>query len=61
VNYFEIDLLKKYYNISSESNKEGLDLSKFWLVYDIIKNNYFDADKINKEDLEEFAVSGLVK
>jgi hypothetical protein len=60
VNYFEIDLLKNY-NISRDNYEEDLNLSKFWLVYDIIKNNYFDADKINEKDLEEFVVFGLVK
>jgi carboxyl-terminal processing protease len=59
--YFENDLLKNYYNISEIDNKKELDLSKFWLVYNIIKNNYFDADQVNKEELVESTVSWLVK
>ncbi|MDR1945503.1 MAG: hypothetical protein LBQ59_05690 [Candidatus Peribacteria bacterium] len=50
-------MLKNYYNISEIDNKKELDLSKFWLVYNIIKNNYFDADQVNKEELVESTVS----
>jgi hypothetical protein len=56
VNYLEISLLKNNYNISKESKIEELDLSKFWLVYDIMKSNYFDIEKVSKEDLVESAV-----
>jgi hypothetical protein len=52
-------LLKNYYNISNtqkENNEKNLNLSKLWLIYDIIKNNYFNADEVSEKDLEESIV-----
>jgi hypothetical protein len=51
-------LLKNYYNLPIiVDEKEELNLSKLRNVYSIIKNNYFDADEIKKEDLIDEAIS----
>lgn len=54
-------LLETYYNIKLLNKEEDLDLSKFWLVYNIIQNNYFDSDILNKNDLVDSSIAGLVK
>ncbi|MDR2641132.1 MAG: hypothetical protein LBC61_07830 [Candidatus Peribacteria bacterium] len=54
-------MLETYYNIKLLNKEEDLDLSKFWLVYNIIQNNYFDSDILNKNDLVDSSIAGLVK
>ncbi len=41
--------------------ERGLDLKNFWNVYDIIEESYFSTGTIKKEDLVEWAISGMVQ
>ena len=59
-NYFESNLLKNYYNIPEWNLREDLDLSKFWLSYDIVKNNYYDSQELNDQELIEWSVRWLI-
>ena len=59
-NYFESNLLKNYYNIPEWNLREDLDLSKFWLSYDIVKNNYYDSQELNNQELIEWSVRWLI-
>ncbi|MCD5385255.1 S41 family peptidase [Candidatus Gracilibacteria bacterium] len=40
--------------------KKDLDLSKFWEVYSLIKLDYFESDGLNKNDLIDSSIKGLV-
>ncbi|MDR1988472.1 MAG: hypothetical protein LBQ24_07290 [Candidatus Peribacteria bacterium] len=57
MDYSKNNLLENYYNIPLLNKKEDLDLSKFWLVYNVIKNNYFDSDVLEKENLVDFSIA----
>jgi len=59
-NYLKINF--DYDNIFSKNNQiiddkklenkvEDLNLSNFWEVYNLIKENYYDHDNLKKEDL----------
>ncbi len=41
--------------------KEELDLTEFWEVYSILKQEYYSAEKVKKEDLQEWIIVGLVE
>ena len=41
-------------------NREDLDLDKFWQVYFLIKNDFYSSWAIKKQDLVDWAISGLV-
>lgn len=54
------DLLKSN-NISAiPIDENSLNLDKFWSVYNIIKNEYFDSKIIDNDKLLESSISGLV-
>jgi len=40
--------------------KEGLDLTEFWEVYDIVENEYFSNGEVKKTDLVRGAISWMV-
>jgi hypothetical protein len=42
-------------------NKEKLNLSEFWKIYSIVKNNYYDADKITDLQSQEGIIRGFIK
>ena len=46
---------------SSFFQEKGLDLKIFWNVYDIIEESYFSSGTIKKQDLVEWAISGMVE
>lgn len=59
-NFQENNLLKST-NISNWIDNSDLDLSKFWVAYNLIKNQYFDVNTINNEKLLESAIAWLVE
>lgn len=64
-NYSQSNLLKNYYNIpfinlNGLKQEEELDLSKYWLVYEIMKNNYYDWNLIDNNKLVEKSIKWLV-
>jgi len=40
--------------------KEGLDLTEFWEVYNIVENEYFSNGEVKKTDLVRGAISWMV-
>ena len=58
--------LKKFKNITNGEigeilkSKKELNLSKFWKVYEIILENNYDTEWINKEELVDSAIKWLV-
>ncbi|MBP5204554.1 S41 family peptidase [bacterium] len=47
-------------NVVSSVNENGVDMSRFWQVWNLIKQDYVDSDTIKDEDLIEGAISGMV-
>lgn len=45
--------------ISYEQRRQGIDLGKFWRVYDLVKENY--VGKLDEEKLVDGAIGGLVQ
>lgn len=41
-------------------NKENVDFSLFWKVWDTLESQYFDRSKINRTDMVYGAISGMV-
>lgn len=41
--------------------KKDLDLELFWQVYNIVSQNYYSSDEINKTDLQYGVIDGFVK
>lgn len=48
------------WDILSILNDKELDLTKFWEVYNLIKQNNYDADTIDKNKLVDWAIKWLV-
>gem|GEM_PF-4837962 len=41
--------------------KKDLDLELFWQVYNIVSQNYYSSDEVNKKDLQYGVIDGFVK
>ncbi len=41
--------------------KKDLDLDLFWQVYNIVSQNYYSSDEVNKKDLQYGVIDGFVK
>ncbi len=61
---FENKLLKNQFSVDYSKikveNKTGLNLSKFYRVYDYMKNNYYHFDDAKEEKLLDSSISWLV-
>ena len=53
--------LLKSNNIWYKTDNWDLDLTKFWVTYNIIKNEYFDENVIDNEKLLESSIKWLVE
>ena len=42
-------------------NQEDLELEKFWEVYNLLKKNYYSLEWIKKDDLVDWAITGMVE
>ncbi|MDD2908031.1 MAG: S41 family peptidase [Candidatus Gracilibacteria bacterium] len=54
------ELLKSNNIYGIYGKNDNLNLSKYWGIYDIIKNEYFDVNSINNNKLLESSIYGLV-
>lgn len=63
-NYYDFWMLKSgSWTTQTLKNtyQDELDLSEFWEVYNILKQEYYSAEEVSKEDLENGAIKGLVE
>jgi len=54
------NILLKTSSQGSFNNQKDLDLSDFWDTYNILKENYYDAEDLKKEDLVHWMTKGLI-
>ncbi len=59
-NFVDLGLWKSYEKVVT-STGGSLDLSEFWEVYNIIEKEYFSNGEIEKKDLVDGAIAGLVQ
>jgi len=51
----------KYVVKRDSSSVEYINFDQFWKVWDLVKNNYVEPEKINEKDLFEGAIKGMVR
>lgn len=60
-NYSVTQMWKSLKQMRISSEKESIDMSDFWEVYDIIKDDFYGSDIVNKEDIVHGAIKGMVE
>jgi hypothetical protein len=54
--------VKNSQNISIKTTpQESLDMSKFWEVYNMIREEYLEGEEVSQSDIITGAVSGMVE